>query len=117
MGVCAEETASKCELILSHHSYHINKLINTLTNTDGITREQQDAHAIQSYKRSAAAWEKNLFAYEIVPVSVKSRKGETVVDKDEEFTNVKVHDAFTSRSDQSYNFPDPPPSPPLPGLV
>ncbi len=54
-----------------------------------ITREDQDAYAIQSYKRSAAAWEAGAFKNEIVPVEVPQRKGDAlVVDTDEEFKNV-----------------------------
>ncbi len=54
----------------------------------GITREQQDAFAIESYKRSAAAWAAGKFNDEIVPIAVKSRKGEVIVKEDEEFKNV-----------------------------
>jgi len=56
-----------------------------------ITREQQDAFAIQSYERSAKAWDAGNFNNEIVPVAVPQRKGEPVmVVKDEEYTNVKL---------------------------
>lgn len=56
----------------------------------GISREDQDAFAIESYKRSQQAWEKNLFAGEIIPVEVPQRKGDPVViTKDEEPFNVK----------------------------
>jgi len=56
-----------------------------------ITREEQDAFAIQSYERSAKAWESGKFDSEIVAVSVPQRRGEPiVVDKDEEYTNVKL---------------------------
>nr|WP_298655142.1 acetyl-CoA C-acyltransferase [uncultured Flavobacterium sp.] len=56
-----------------------------------ITREDQDNFAIQSYQRSAAAWEAGKFDTEIVPVEVPQRKGEPIlVTKDEEFTNVKL---------------------------
>ncbi len=56
----------------------------------GISREDQDAFAIESYKRSQAAWEKGLFAQEIVPVEIPQRKGDPViVAKDEEPFNVK----------------------------
>jgi acetyl-CoA C-acetyltransferase len=56
-----------------------------------ITREQQDAFAIQSYERSAKAWEAGNFDSEIVPVAVPQRKGDPImVTKDEEFTNVKL---------------------------
>ena len=67
MGLCAEDTAAKY----------------------GITREQQDAHAIQSYTRSAEAWKKGVFDSEIVPVTIKSRGKDTVISVDEEYTNVK----------------------------
>ena len=49
----------------------------------GFTREQQDAFASESVRRSIAAIEGGAFANEIVPVTVKGRKGETVVDRDE----------------------------------
>ncbi|WP_395051439.1 acetyl-CoA C-acyltransferase [Flavobacterium sp.] len=55
------------------------------------TREDQDNFAIQSYERSAKAWEAGKFDNEIVPVAVPQRKGEPIiVSKDEEFTNVKL---------------------------
>ena len=56
-----------------------------------ISREEQDAFAIQSYERSAKAWEAGKFDSEIVPVSVPQRRGEPIIiDKDEEYTNVKL---------------------------
>lgn len=55
------------------------------------TREDQDNFAIQSYERSAKAWEDGKFDNEIVPVTVPQRKGEPIIiAKDEEFTNVKL---------------------------
>ncbi|MBX2978830.1 MAG: acetyl-CoA C-acyltransferase [Flavobacteriales bacterium] len=66
MGVCAELCCS----------------------THNITREEQDAFAIESYKRSAAAWAAGKFADEVVPVTVKTRKGDVIVDHDEEYKNV-----------------------------
>ena len=54
-----------------------------------ITREDQDAFAIESYRRAAAAWESGKFADEIVAVPVPQRKGDPVMmSKDEEFNNV-----------------------------
>lgn len=56
-----------------------------------ISREEQDAFAIQSYERSAKAWSDGKFDSEIVPVSVPQRRGEPIIiSKDEEFTNVKL---------------------------
>lgn len=55
------------------------------------SREDQDAFAIQSYKRSAKAWEEGKFANEVVPVAVPQRKGDPViVSEDEEFKNVFI---------------------------
>ncbi|MBP6390341.1 MAG: acetyl-CoA C-acyltransferase [Flavobacteriales bacterium] len=53
-----------------------------------ITREEQDAFAIESYKRSAAAWAAGKFKDEVVPVTVQTRKGDVVVSEDEEYKNV-----------------------------
>jgi acetyl-CoA C-acetyltransferase len=69
MGVCAD-------LCASEYSF---------------SREEQDAFAIQSYKRSAEAWANGKFADEVVPVEVPQRRGAAlVVDEDEEFKNVKL---------------------------
>ena len=69
MGVCADECAVE-------HNF---------------TREDQDAYAIQSYNRSADAWNTGKFDAEVVPVEVPQRRGEPiVVSKDEEYTNVKM---------------------------
>jgi acetyl-CoA C-acetyltransferase len=56
----------------------------------GISREDQDKFAIESYKRSQAAWEKGLFNDEVVPVEIPQRKGDPILfSKDEEPYNVK----------------------------
>ncbi|KAI1849325.1 hypothetical protein JX266_004820 [Neoarthrinium moseri] len=68
MGICAETTAKKHE----------------------ITREMQDEYAIQSYQRAQAAWKDKAFADEIVPVTVKGRKGDTIIDTDEGYLDVKL---------------------------
>ncbi|MEY8849322.1 acetyl-CoA C-acyltransferase [Psychroserpens sp. XS_ASV72] len=55
------------------------------------SREDQDAFAIQSYNRSAAAWEAGKFDNEVVPVEVPQRRGDAiVVSKDEEYSNVRM---------------------------
>lgn len=54
-----------------------------------ISREEQDAFAVESYKRSQAAWNDGRFTEEVVPVVIASKKGEVRVDKDEEPWNVK----------------------------
>lgn len=49
----------------------------------GISREDQDAFALRSQQRTAAAQQAGFFAEEIVPVVIKGRKGDTVIDTDE----------------------------------
>ena len=58
--------------------------------TCGVSREEQDAFAIESYKRAQSAWESGKFAEEIIPVEIPQKKGShVVVDRDEEPFNVK----------------------------
>jgi acetyl-CoA C-acetyltransferase len=67
MGVCADNTAKEMKL----------------------SRQDQDAYAIDSYKRSAAAWAAGKFQDEIVPVEVTDRKGNvTRFAEDEEYKSV-----------------------------
>ncbi|MBT8186708.1 MAG: acetyl-CoA C-acyltransferase [Croceitalea sp.] len=55
------------------------------------SREDQDAFAIQSYNRSAAAWKNGKFSDEIVPVEVPQRRGEPlIINEDEEYKNVMM---------------------------
>lgn len=49
----------------------------------GITREQQDEFAMNSQNKANAAWDAGRFQSEIIPVTLKTRKGETVMDRDE----------------------------------
>ncbi|KAG6855120.1 hypothetical protein C0991_006049 [Blastosporella zonata] len=54
----------------------------------GITREAQDAHAIESYKRAERAWSSGAFDAEVVPITVKGKKGDTIVKEDEEYKRI-----------------------------
>ena len=58
--------------------------------TCGISREDQDNYAIESYKRAQASWESGKFDTEVVPVEIPQRKGDPVkFARDEEPYNVK----------------------------
>ena len=50
----------------------------------GISREAQDQYSIDSYKRAQRAWEEKFFSNEVCPISISSRKGVVLIDKDEE---------------------------------
>lgn len=68
MGVCAEKCADEMN----------------------ISRDEQDAFALNSYERSARAWSKGSFYDEVVPVEVPQRRGDVlIVSEDEEFKNIK----------------------------
>ena len=55
-----------------------------------VSREEQDAFATESYKRSQAAWDSGKFDEEVIPVEIPSKKGDPIiVSKDEEPWNVK----------------------------
>ncbi len=62
MGMAAEHCAKECS----------------------VTREEQDEFAIESYKRSQSAWNAGVFKDEVIPVTLMGKKGEYIVDKDEE---------------------------------
>jgi acetyl-CoA C-acetyltransferase len=66
MGTCGDATATKY----------------------GISREEQDRYAIQSYQRAAAATASGKMSAEITPVTISGKKGDIVITEDEEFKNV-----------------------------
>ena len=67
MGVCADNTAKEMN----------------------ISRQDQDAYAINSYKRSASAWSAGKFKDEIIPVEIAGKKGDVIIfAEDEEYKNV-----------------------------
>lgn len=68
-----------------------------MANTKGYTREQMDDFAIRSLKRAQTAVNEGYFADEIVPVTVKTRKGDVVVDKDEQPFNANIDKIPTLR--------------------
>lgn len=68
---------------------HMGTFADLCASEYNISRERQDEFAINSYKRSAAAWDAGKFNNEIVPVEIAQRNGNVlVIDKDEEYTNV-----------------------------
>jgi acetyl-CoA C-acetyltransferase len=65
------------------HGYHMGQTAENVANQWQITREQQDEFAVASQNKAEAAQKAGRFAEEIVPFSIKGRKGDTVVDQDE----------------------------------
>jgi acetyl-CoA C-acetyltransferase len=73
MGVCAETTAKKYK----------------------ITRDMQDEYTKQSYSRAQEAWSRQAFKDEIAPVTVKGKKGDTIIDTDEGYLDIKLEKLST----------------------
>ncbi|MAN79309.1 MAG: acetyl-CoA C-acyltransferase [Rhodospirillaceae bacterium] len=65
------------------HGYHMGNTAENVAQRWQLTREEQDAFALSSQQKAATAMEAGKFKDEICPVTIKSRKGETVVDTDE----------------------------------
>ncbi|MDL2269625.1 acetyl-CoA C-acetyltransferase [Desulfosarcina sp. OttesenSCG-928-A07] len=65
------------------YGYHMGLTAENIANLYGITRQEQDELGVLSHNRARAAITQGLFAKEIVPVTIKSRKGDVVVDTDE----------------------------------
>ncbi|MFO7665516.1 MAG: acetyl-CoA C-acetyltransferase [Desulfobacterales bacterium] len=65
------------------YGYHMGMTAENIAATYGISRAEQDELGVMSHKRAMAAINNGIFAQEIVPVVIKTRKGETVFDRDE----------------------------------
>ena len=74
-----------------YNATHMGNCAELCAREKGISREDQDAFAVESYRRATEAWQDGKFSQEVVPVSVPQRRGEpVVVDCDEEHTNVRL---------------------------
>lgn len=74
-----------------YNDYHMGNAAELCARECNISREEQDAFAIESYERSARAWSEGKFNDEIVPVEVPQRRGDPItVSEDEEYKNVKM---------------------------
>jgi acetyl-CoA C-acetyltransferase len=77
------DTMLKDGLIDAFHGYHMGITAENLAERYQVTRGDQDAFAAQSQQRASAARAAGRFKDEIAPVTVKGRKGDTIVDADE----------------------------------
>ncbi|MBT6118393.1 MAG: acetyl-CoA C-acetyltransferase [Rhodospirillaceae bacterium] len=77
------DTMIKDGLWDAFNGYHMGNTAENVAEKFQITREQQDAFAAASQQKAEAAQAAGRFKDEIVPVTIKTRKGETVVDTDE----------------------------------
>jgi acetyl-CoA C-acetyltransferase len=77
------DTMIKDGLIDAFHGYHMGQTAENIANRWQITRADQDQFAVTSQNRAEAAQKAGRFDEEIAPVTIKGRKGDTIVDKDE----------------------------------
>ena len=88
------DTMIKDGLWDAFNGYHMGTTAENVARQWQITREDQDKFAVASQNKAEAAKKGGRFADEIVPVSIKNRKGETVVSEDEYIRDgVKLEDA------------------------
>lgn len=82
-----------------YNNFHMGVAAELCANECNISREDQDAFAIESYNRSAVAWSAGKFNEEIVPVEIPQRKGDPIVfAEDEEYKAVKMEKIPTLRT-------------------
>ena len=76
-------------LVDVYNKTHMGNCAELCAKEGSFSREEQDAFAIESYKRSASAWSDGKFANEVVPVEIPQRKGDPIqMTEDEEYKNV-----------------------------
>ena len=90
------DTMIKDGLMDAFNGYHMGVTAENVAKKWQITREQQDAFAVASQNKAEAAQKAGKFKDEIVPVTVKHRKGETVVDQDEYIRHGVTLDSISS---------------------
>jgi acetyl-CoA C-acetyltransferase len=77
------DTMIKDGLTDAFYGYHMGNTAENVAQKWQLTREEQDSFAVASQNKAEAAQKAGKFSDEIVPVTIKTRKGETVVDQDE----------------------------------
>ena len=89
------DTMLKDGLIDAFHGYHMGNTAENVASRWQITREEQDKFATASQNKAEAAQKAGRFKDEIVPVTVKGRKGDTVIENDEYVRHGATYDAMT----------------------
>ena len=103
-GIQMEDVMQKDGLVDAFDQVAMGTYADATAIKHGVSREEQDAFAVESYRRSATAWESGVMQNEVVPVPVPQRRGDDlIISEDEEYTNVmlekipKLRPAFTKK--------------------
>lgn len=90
-NIQVEDGLLKDGLVNVYDGKHMGTCGDACADRYGFTREDQDKFAIESYQRSADAWNTGKFNDEVIPVEIPQRRGEPIfLTEDEEFKNVKL---------------------------
>lgn len=84
-----EDGLLKDGLIDVYNQFHMGNCAENTAKKYDVSREDQDAYAIRSFERAQEAWGAGKFKEEVAPVTVKGKKGEIIVDRDEGYDNLK----------------------------
>lgn len=71
-----------------YNAVHMGSCAEICASDMNFSREEQDAFALESYRRSAAAWQAGKFNSEVIPVEIETRKGTITIAEDEEYKNI-----------------------------
>ncbi|KAI5826115.1 thiolase [Schizophyllum commune Tattone D] len=94
----AQDSLEKDGLWDVYHDFSMGHCGERAAEKHGITRQSMDEHCIESYRRAERAWKDGAFKAEIAPVTVKGKKGDTVVSEDEEYKRIIYEKVPTLRS-------------------
>lgn len=76
----------------AYNNFHMGNCAEDCSKKYNISRQAQDNYAIESYNRANEAWRNQLFANEIVPITVNLGRGKTaIIEKDDEYTKVDLN--------------------------
>jgi acetyl-CoA C-acetyltransferase len=89
------DTMIKDGLWDAFHGYHMGQTAENIASRWQITREDQDRFAVSSQNRAEAAQKAGKFNDEIAPVTIKGRKGDTIVDQDEYIRHGVTYDSVS----------------------
>jgi acetyl-CoA C-acetyltransferase len=94
-NITADDGLIKDGLWDVYNQIHMGNCAENTVKKYGITREEQDEYAISSFKKAQEAWKQGLFKDEVVPVTVKSKKGDVIISEDEGYNKLKPEKVAT----------------------
>lgn len=93
----AQDSIVKDGLTDVYNGVHMGNCAEKTAKDHSLSREAQDAFAIESYKRAADAWKAGAFNEEIAPVTISDKRGDIIIAEDEEYKNIKLDKVPTLR--------------------